>query len=145
MNKETLDTLEPVVLEIVDCSEKVELFASLTLGDNQHRREFTVTVRQYVDRAIHAEQKIKLRIDQIGRKDWSGDGWDITGFAMPQGKWVPVEGFVNTRTGHGNLRIRFRKGCRDCCYSKYCSQSDRFCRNCGAQMLNHQVPSLSLT
>lgn len=132
-----MNATEPLVYNIVGAEGKDELFASLQLGDNQHRRNFEVRVSAPNNRISFL---VKLLIDQLQREDGSGNCWNFKGYAMPSGRWVPVMGFIRTSNGTGTIKVRAKKHCTNC-NSTGTTQEAR-CKRCGNILDIVEVPSL---
>jgi hypothetical protein len=142
MDREMMDVLEPKLYNIMTTSGKDELFASLQLGDNQHRRDFEIRASV---RGSRMNFSLKLRIDLLTREDGSGNCWNFEGYAMPSGRWVRVEGFIRTSDDRstGHLQVMARKRCLGGCSTtgEYRIR-DRFCQNCGKALMIVEVPNL---
>lgn len=106
--------------EIRNSDEVAEFFASLQLGDNQHRRNFRVDLTGCSAGDGGARGRffsIKLRIDAIKRNGKDGREWKFEAMALGPRRPVMVDGSIrlgNSLVMYGQLETVPRKKCPAC-------------------------------
>lgn len=104
-----------------------EIFASLRLGDNQHRRE--IRLRVHIRDRNDVPEWRKFLVNTIAREGNSGQSFVFDGFDMNSTPWVAVQGhfYTDRRTG----TVLPKEKCVRC-QSWLRNNYDQFCSQCGS-------------